>query len=152
MWVCWRAATPSPPFSASCTSVPIQPHHLIHRKPDNVLPGGCYPRDAVASAIPSQLLRDSVNCNDADPTLYLNYYLVIMAYSIDGDIAVFNYLYLYFYNAYFSIIVFKLASKILEKYRQALYYKFYRFIMHIIFIIYAALVLAALAYRIVEMQ
>lgn len=75
-----------------------------------------------------------------------------MAYSINGDIAIFNYLYLYFYNAYFSIIVFKLATKILEKYKQALYYKFYRFVMHMVFVIYAALVLAALIYRIVQIQ
>lgn len=75
-----------------------------------------------------------------------------MAYSINGDIAIFNYLYLYFYNAYFSIIVFKLATKILEKYKQALYYKFYRFVMQMVFVIYAALVLAALIYRIVQIE
>lgn len=38
--------------------------------------------------------------------------LVIVAFSVDSDIKVFNFLYLFFYNAYFSIIVLKLGLKV----------------------------------------
>ena len=37
----------------------------------------------------------------------------MIAFALDADLDIFNFLYLYFYNTYFSIIAFKLANKVL---------------------------------------
>jgi pheromone shutdown protein TraB len=44
--------------------------------------------------------------------MYIMLKIVIIAFSLDSDIKVFNFLYLFFYNGYFSIIVLKLSLKV----------------------------------------
>jgi hypothetical protein len=63
--------------------------------------------------VPFIFQRGGTDSDAADSDLYVWGKIVIIAFSLDADIAIFNYLYLYCYNAYFSIIVFKLAGKIL---------------------------------------
>lgn len=124
----------------------------MHNKHDDDSLGVHDPRGPASQVMPSKLLRNCISINDPDFTLYVLHYLVIVAYSLDADIVVFNFLYLYFYNAYFSIIVFKLAQKILQKYKQSLYYKYYRYTLIAVFAIYTVLVFTALLYRIIWAQ
>lgn len=108
------------------------------------------PSGPSAETVPSEFLRNSLSINAFNLNMYAFDQIVIVAYSFDSTIAIFNFLYLYFYNTYFSIIVLKLAEKILQKYRQSRYYKYYRLALIAVFAIYTALVLIALIYRIVE--
>lgn len=75
---------------------------------------------------------------------------MIAAYTIDSDISVLNYLYLYFYNLYFSIIVYKLASKVMQQYQQAARFQLYLRVIKGGFVLYSILVTTALVYRIVN--
>jgi hypothetical protein len=75
---------------------------------------------------------------------------VIAAFTIDSDISILNYLYLYFYNLYFSIIVYKLASKVMQQYQQAERFPLYIRVIKAGFVLYSILVTTALVYRIVK--
>jgi hypothetical protein len=111
-----------------------------------------HPRQEAPRGPEKRLLRASVYRYDADSALYAYFKKVIAAYTIDSDIVILNYLYLYFYNLYFSIIVYKLANKTVQQYQQAERYQLYLTAIKATFIVYSLLVTAALVYRIIKMQ
>jgi hypothetical protein len=84
--------------------------------------------------------------------LYAYFKIVIAAYTIDSDIVILNYLYLYFYNLYFFIIIYKLANKTVQQYQQAERYQLYLTTIKATFILYSLLFTAALVYRIIKIQ
>jgi hypothetical protein len=94
----------------------------------------------------NKLLFDGFSLYDAHPPLYILSNTVIIISSLDSDLQLFNFLYSYFYNVYFSIIVLKLGLKLLEKVKQSKYYKCYQGISYAAFTIYQMLILTALIY------
>lgn len=124
-----------------------------HRVPPQRGHGGrsrLHPRPEAAQEPPVQLLRLRLGRHAADPPLYAGCDLVIAAFTIDSDIPILNYLYLYSYNLYFSIIVYKLASKVMQQYQQSQRYPLYLKTTKAGFILYSALVTTALVYRIIK--
>ena len=61
---------------------------------------------------------------------------VIIVYSLDSDITVFNYLTVYFYDVYFSIIILKLGLKLLEIMKSSINYFCIKVTIFILFGIY----------------
>lgn len=66
-----------------------------------------------AEVTTTQFLHHRFGDDDLDVGMYLSPQIVIIASSLDADVNIFNFLYLYFYNTYFSIIAYKLATKVL---------------------------------------
>lgn len=109
-----------------------------------------HPRPQVAQESAIQLLHLRLDSHAAHPPLYFPCDEVIAAFTIDSDISILNYLYLYCYNLYFSIIVYKLARKVMQQYQQSQRYPLYLKIIKAGFILYSGLVTTALVYRIIK--
>lgn len=69
-----------------------------------------------------------------------------MGFALDSDLRVLSFLYKYFYNAYFSVIVLKLALKYLEKLNHSPRYACLYRLTITIFVCYEAGVLACVLY------
>lgn len=74
---------------------------------------GGHPGASSAEVTTTQFLHYRFGDDDLDLGVYICPHVVIVAFSLDADVNIFNFLYLYFYNSYFSIIAYKLATKVL---------------------------------------
>ena len=109
-----------------------------------------HPNPEAAQEPTVQLLYLRLGSHAVHPALYAYCDKVIAAFTINSDISILNYLYLYFYNLYFSIIVYKLASKVMQQYQQSQRYPLYLKVIKAGFALYSGLVTTALVYRIIK--
>lgn len=81
--------------------------------------------------------------------MYAYRHSAIVASSFDSDLLIFNLLYSYFYNAYFSVIVLKLALKLIDSSYKLNRSKYLRF-AYAGFTLFQLLIGVALAYSILS--
>lgn len=99
-----------------------------------------------------QLLCDNICGNGIGPAVYRFWDVVISLYAIDSKIFAFEYIFIYMYDIYFSTIVFKVALKLINKFKDSPNYKIYKKVAYSIFGIYQGLMLSLFVYSVVEIQ